>query len=380
MRPTTVLATITGRDRPGVTAAFFASLAAHDVDLRDVEQVVLRDRLHLAVLLELRGDTGALRASVTSAAAALGMDSEVGLAEELPAPTRSSCSAVTVLGCPLRAGALGAMAQRIADLGDNIESVVQLPSDRTGGVEMLVRTADPNALRTEVFGTAQEVGVDVAVEPAGQVRRSKRLVLLDLEATLVPDARLASLAERAGVGSRVGGLPARRRSGEAAAGEWVREQASLLAGLPEHQVWGLCDRLRPAPGAAASIRSLRRSGFAVGLISDGPRVVADRFVRELRLDFAVANDLEVRDGTLTGRLIGPPLDGARKAAALHSFAADRNVPMDQTVAAGRSSELELLATAGLAVAFCGRSPEDAAGNLDRVLFLLGVPADDDPAG
>ncbi len=383
MRPTTVLAAITGRDRPGVTAAFFASLAAHDVDIRNVEQVVLRDRLHLTVLLDLRGDPGALRASVTSAASALGMDSDVRLAEDLPQgrpDRRSSFSAVTVLGCPLRAGALSARAQRIADLGDNIESVFQLPSEHAPGVDMLVRTADPGALRAELFRAAREAGVAVAVEAAGLVRRSKRLVVLDLEATLVPGAGMAVLAERAGAGERAAELCAQLRSGDdAAAGDCVRDQASLLAGLPEHEVRAVRDRLRAVPGAGSGIGSLRRSGYAVGLVSDGPQVVADRFARELGLDFAVANDLEVRGGALTGRLIGPALDGPAKAEALRRFAADRAVPLDQTVVAARGcSDLELLATAGLAIAFSGRSPEDAAANLAMVLFLLGITAEDDP--
>src|SRR5689334_16492627 len=145
MRPNTLLATIKGRDRPGVTAAFFAALAAHDVEIRDVEQVVIRDRLHLAVLFELRGDPGPLRASVRSTAGALGMEDEVVVADDAPAAGRDRRvfrSHVTVLGCPLRPGALSALAQRIGDLGDGLESVMQLSTEPAASVEMLVRTAD----------------------------------------------------------------------------------------------------------------------------------------------------------------------------------------------------------------------------------------------
>src|ERR1700712_5405122 len=124
MRPTSVLATITGRDRAGVTAAFFAALAAHDVDVRDVEQVVIRDRLILTVLFDLRGDTAALRNSVTRTASALGMECEIAIADhgdsarpDLPG-TRNH---VIVLGHPRRPGAVSHVAQCIADMGGNIE-------------------------------------------------------------------------------------------------------------------------------------------------------------------------------------------------------------------------------------------------------------------
>src|SRR4051812_17827558 len=145
MQPTSVLATISGRDRPGVTASIFAALAAHDVDVRDVEQVVIRDRLILAVLFDLRGDPGALRSSLSQAAHALGMESEVAVADEAPHPSRpdrSSRSHVIVMGRPLRAGALGHVTQRIADVGANIESVTQLSTEPAASLEMVVRASD----------------------------------------------------------------------------------------------------------------------------------------------------------------------------------------------------------------------------------------------
>src|SRR5664279_3845591 len=150
MRPTSVLATLTGRDRPGVIAAFFAALAAHDVDVRDVEQVVIRDRLILAVLFDLRGDPAALRRSVTRTAHALGMESEVTITDPAKVPRRplrGTHSHVIVLGRPLRPGALSHIAQRIADIGGNIETVTQLATEPASSVEMIVRTADATELR-----------------------------------------------------------------------------------------------------------------------------------------------------------------------------------------------------------------------------------------
>src|SRR3954447_5226627 len=178
MNPTSVLATISGRDRPGVTAAFFAALAAHDVEVRDVEQVVIRDRLLLAVLFDLRGDAGALRNSVSQAARALGMESEVTIADEgggSRRADRTSRSHVIVMGRPLRPGALSHVTQRIADVGANIESVTQLSTEPAASVEMGVRPPDPARLRAALVQAAEDTGVDVAVEPAGLRRRGEGL-------------------------------------------------------------------------------------------------------------------------------------------------------------------------------------------------------------
>src|SRR5581483_11325099 len=212
MHPTSVLATVTGRDRPGVTAAFFSALAAHDVDIRDVEQVVIRDRLILAVLFDLRGDAGALRSSVTTAAQALGMECEVAIADHSRPERRSrhtSRSHVIVLGRPLRPGALSHIAQRIADIGDNIDSVAQLSTEPASAIEMIVRTADPVLLRATLVQAAEDTGVDVAVEQAGLRRRAKRLVVLDVDSTLIQDEAIDVLAERAGVGAEVAAITRR---------------------------------------------------------------------------------------------------------------------------------------------------------------------------
>ncbi|MDQ2740108.1 MAG: phosphoserine phosphatase, partial [Actinomycetota bacterium] len=197
-----MLATLTGRDRPGVTAAFFAALAAHDVEVRDVEQVVIRGRLILAVLLDLRGDTAALRTSATHTAQALGMECDVAVAEDagsLHRNGRGARSHVIVLGRPLRPGALSHVAQRIADLGASIESVAQLSTEPACSVEMIVRTDDAAELRAALVQAAADTGLDIAVEQAGLRRRAKRLVVLDLDSTLISDEGIDVLAERAGM-------------------------------------------------------------------------------------------------------------------------------------------------------------------------------------
>jgi phosphoserine phosphatase len=385
--PTAVLATVTGRDRPGVTAAFFAALAAHDVDVRDVEQVVIRDRMVLAVLLELQGEVSALRSSVVSAAHALGMECEVAAAQDSRAARRSAGRArshVIVLGHPLRPGALSSVTQRIADLGGNIESITQLSTEPVSAVELLVSTSDEAELRAALVQAAEDTGVDIAVEPAGLRRRAKRLVVLDVDSTLIQDEGIDVLATRAGVGEQVAHVTARAMAGELDFTESLVRRVELLAGLPVSDVYAARDTLRLTPGARTFVHTLRRLGFHVGVVSGGFTVFTDRFVAELELDFAAANELEVADGRLTGRLVGEVVDRAGKAKALTRFAEQFGVPLSQTVAVGDgANDIDMLDAAGLGIAFNAKAALRAAADtsvnvpyLDSVLFVLGISRDE----
>lgn len=390
MQPTSVLATITGRDRPGVTASFFAALAAHDVDVRDVEQVVIRERLILAVLLDLRGEPSALRSSVSQTAEALGMECEVLVAEEAGGSPqdgrggRSSRSHVILIGRPLRPGALSHVAQAIADVGANIESVTQLAVEPAASVELLVRADDPAELRAALVEAAEETGLDVAVEPAGLRRRAKRLVVLDVDSTLIQDEAIDVLAERAGIGEQVAAITEEAMAGGLEFAESLRARVALLAGLTVADLAAVRDRLRLTPGARTFVRTLRRLGYQVGVVSGGFTYFTDRFVAELGLDFAAANELEIVDGVVTGRVLGPIVDRAGKADALERFAAQFGVPLSQTVAVGDgANDIDMLERAGLGVAFNAKSAlRDAADTavnlpyLDTVLFILGISGED----
>jgi phosphoserine phosphatase len=393
MQPISVLATVFGRDRPGVTAALFSALAAYDVDVRDVEQVVIRERLVLAVLLDLRGDGAALRHSVRQAAQALGLDCDVIVSEPATAPVpvsaptraeRASRAHVIVIGHPLRAGALSHVAQRIAEVDANIESITQLALEPASSVEMIVRAPDPMLLRAVLVEAADESGVDVAVELAGLRRRAKRLVVLDVDSTLIRDEAIDVLAARAGAGAEVAAITARAMAGELDFADSLRARVSLLAGLTIADLTAVRDSLQLTPGADTFVRTLRRLGYHVGVVSGGFTFVTERFVTELQLDFAAANELEVVDGVVTGRLIGEILDRAGKAHALARFAERFDVPLSQTVAVGDgANDIDMLEDAGLGVAFNANSALRAAADtsvnvphLDTILFVLGLSDED----
>lgn len=381
----TVLVTVSGRDRPGVTAALFSALAAHDADVLDVEQVVVRDRLVLAVLLALQGEPSALRSSVTSVAGALGVEADV--SEPLAAGEYAGAgrrSHVILIGHPLRAGAIGDIAQRLAELGANIESIALLSTEPATALELTVRTEDHTALRGVLVHAAEDLGIDIAVEPAGLRRRATRLVVLDVDSTLIKDEGIDVLAARAGVAEQVVAITEQAMAGELDFAESLRARVALLAGLPIETVLEVRDALALTPGAQTFVRTLKRLGYAVGVVSGGFTVFTDRFVAELGLDFAAANVLEVVDGKLTGEVLGDIVDRAGKASALRRFAAERNIPLAQTVAVGDgANDIDMLKTAGLGIAFNGKAALRAAADtsvnlpyLDTVLFVLGITRDE----
>ena len=388
MRPTSILITATGRDRPGVTASFFVSLAEHDADIVDVEQVVVRERLMLAVLIDLRGDPSALRRSVARTAKALGMECDVVVVEtEETRPerrTRSGRSHVIVLGHPLRPGSISDVAHRIGDEGGTIESITQLSRLPASSLELLVSSADPAALRSALVLAAEETGLDIAVEPAGLRRRAKRLVVLDFDSTLIQDEGIDALAAAAGRSREAEAITHRAMNGELEYADSLRQRVALLAGLPYPRVEQVRDGLRLTPGADRSVRALRRLGYHVGVVSGGFTVFTDRFVAELGLEFAAANELDIVDGRLTGHVLEPILDREGKADALREFAERVGVPMSQTVAVGDgANDIDMLELAGLGIAFNAkaalRAGADAAVTqpfLDSVLFILGISGDE----
>jgi phosphoserine phosphatase len=393
----TVLITVTGRDRPGLTSAFFSALTAYDVDVLDVEQVVIHGRLVLGVLIALHGDPVRMRAAVTQTAAQLQLELEVdsteGLDEQFGA--REARHHVIVIGMPLRAGAVSEIARRIAELGGNIDSIRRLSRSPVRSLEMMVSGVSSSPLRAELTVAANQTGTDIAVERAGLGRRSKRLVVLDVDSTLVQGEVIEMLAERAGVRAKVAAITASAMAGDLDFEQSLRERVRLLAGLPE----SVCDDVRHGleltPGARTLVRTLRRVGYRCGVVSGGFSQVIDGLAADLELDFAVANTLEIVDGRLTGGLVGPIIDRAGKAAALRRFAAEAGVPLSQTVAVGDgANDIAMISAAGLGIAFNAKPALEQVADtslrhphLDAILHILGMSRQEiddadasDPAG
>lgn len=382
MHPHSVLVTVTGYDRPGVTSALFAALAAHDVEVLDVEQVVISDRLVLGVVLALHGDPAPLRRAVTHAAEALGTEVEVSITEDpddvsVHVPPRHH---VLVLGRPLRAGAVGEMARRIADLGGNIDSIVRLTHHPVTALELGVSGADPRRLSAGLVSGAAATGVDVAVERAGAQRRAKRLLLLDLDAAVTGPDPFAALADTIGRGAESRRLLA--EAGGSPTTEVVRARAGLLAGTPVSCLEALQGRVQWTHGSRAMLGAARRAGYRCGVVTGGIAQIAERLVDGLTLDFLAANRMETADGRLTGRIVGEVVDRGGRARALTRFAESYGVPLSQTIAVGCGPEAaDLITLAGLGVAVdATRQPAEGepsrGAHLDALLFVLGLRGED----
>jgi phosphoserine phosphatase len=376
----TLLVTVTGQDRPGVTARLFAALSGPGVVVLDLEQVVVRGHLTLAVLVTAGRDEGRVMAAVSAAGRELGMRVTCAAGTGDNAPRPAGRLHVALIGRPLQPVAVAEIAGRIADHGANIDRVRRLSRDPVTTVEFDVSGSRPAELRRELAATASRLGVDVAVSPAGLARRGRRLVVLDVDSTLIRDEVIELLAEHAGRGREVAEVTERAMRGEIDFAASLHERVACLAGLDADVVHRVREAVRLTPGARTLCRTLHRLGFTLGLVSGGFAEVVEPLAASLGISLVRANRLEVAGGRLTGRVLGDVVDRAGKAAALREFAAAEGLPLARTVAIGDgANDLDMLAAAGLGIAFNAkpvvREQADAAVSLpylDTVLYLLGI--------
>jgi phosphoserine phosphatase len=382
----TLLVTLTGRDRPGVTSRLFSALAPHELSVVDVEQVVIRGRLILGVLLACGPDPDltAIHRQVTTLAADLGMDAEitVGAGEE-PRRRRGSLH-VTVLGSPLTPAVVASIAGQIAASGANIDRIGRLAHRPVTCIEIDVSGADPVTLRAALARESIQLGADVAVQRGGLHRRAMRLVVMDVDSTLVQDEVIELLAAEAGGQAQVAELTAAAMRGEIDFAEALQQRVALLAGLDAAVIEKVLKNLRLAPGARTLIRTLKRLGYRCAIVSGGFTQFTNWLKDELGLDYAAANTLEIADGKLTGRVTGEIIDRPGKERALREFAARAGVPVSQTVAVGDgANDLDMIAAAGLGIAFNAKPAVRSAADtslsvphLDAILYLLGISRQD----
>jgi phosphoserine phosphatase len=378
----TLLAILSGRDRPGVTAALFDALRHTPCEVLDIQQIVVRGRLVLAVLLGLHADAvGDARAIVHAEASRLGMEVETvpGASIARKDPERRRIH-VTAMAPRLAPEAVAELARRMAARGWNIDRIRRIASYPVTAVVFEGSGEDIADLRRELSEAAFLLGVDVAVQHAGLDRRGQRLVVMDVDSTLIQDEVIDLLAERAGVLDEVSAITDRAMSGDIDFAESLRQRVSLLAGLPVEVLAETAQCVRLTPGARTLCRTLHRLGFRVCLVSGGFGEVITPIAEQLEVDGLRANALEIVDGRLTGRVVGDIVDREGKREALEGFAREFGIPLARTIAIGDgANDLDMLEAAGLGIAFNAkpivRAAADTSVNapyLDSVLFLLGI--------
>lgn len=381
-----LLITVTGRDQPGVTSALFEVLARHEVELLNVEQVVVRGRLTLAVLVVAPTDVPGgsdVRDDVQKAIWDVGLDVTIERSNDLPVLREPSTHTIVVLGRPVSASAFGVVAKEVAALGVNIDFIRGVSDYPVTGLELRV-SVPPGAaygqLQAALAKVAVAESIDIALEDYSLSRRAKRLIVFDVDSTLIQGEVIEMLADRAGALAAVAEVTEAAMRGELDFAESLHKRVATLAGLPAEVLDDVADQIELTPGARTTIRTLRRLGFHCGIVSGGFRQVIEPLAHELMMDFVAANELEIVDGKLTGRVVGNVVDRPGKAKALRDFAQQAGVPMEQTVAVGDgANDIDMLAAAGLGIAFNAkpalREVADASIShpyLDTVLFILGV--------
>jgi phosphoserine phosphatase len=395
----TLLVHLSGQDQPGVTAALMQHLADARAEVLDVEQITIRERLHLSVLIIVPEGRDLLKELLL-----FGWERRIQVDFEIIGPTEhgaddgpaelaasasigqrhGSWYAVTVLGAQLPPATLAAVADAIARCGGNIERITCLARYPVQAYEMVVSASEIGPIRAGLVAASRQHRFDVAVQPEGLSRRAIRLVALDVDSTLIRDEVIELLADECGCGPQVAAITAQAMAGQLDFETALRARVALLAGLDESVLHQARKRLRLTPGARTFVRTLKRLGFRIAIVSGGFTQFTDALRDELGLDHAYANELEIVDGKLTGGLVGPIVDRRRKADILTEVATIEGVDLAQTVAVGDgANDLDMLAAAGLGIAFNAkpvvRDAADTALNvpyLDAVLFVLGIRRDE----
>lgn len=378
--PKTLLITLTGKDRPGVTAAALSTLAHSGVEVVDLEQIVLRGTLVLGILVTIPRDWKKLREQLVDQTSALGLHAEFETGHGDNRTRGPGRSHVSVIGAPLTAAAMAAITGRVADCGGNIDRIVRMARYPVTAIDLHVSGVEPERLRRLLATEAAERGVDIAVQRANAMRHGSRLIVMDVDSTLIHGEVIEMLAAHAGVEEEVARVTEAAMRGELDFEQSLRHRVALLKGLPASVLDEVYEQIQLNPGARTLVRTLRRLGYRFAIVSGGFSQITDRLAEDLGIHFARANELEIVDGHLTGAVVGDVVDRAGKAAALREYAATIGIPETATIAIGDgANDLDMLDAAGLGIAYNARpvvqSAADTSVNvpyLDTIMYLLGI--------
>jgi phosphoserine phosphatase len=379
----TGLILVSGEDTPGITEKLMSLLSEFSISILDIEQLVIRGRLILTVLIDLdESHAAAVAADLELLEKEVGLDIAIDFAPEQNHTEVSSNLHVVIISDSLKPKSVAVVAAELSKIGANITAIRRTSTNPLTAIEIDIYCPDKSIKEIQKLLALVAIShkIDLAVEQGGGMRSAKRLVLLDMDSTLIAQEVIDLLAAKAGMAKEVSAITEKAMAGEIDFAQSLQERVSLLAGLDASMLSVVRSEITLTQGAEKLIQTLHLKGHKVGVVSGGFIDVIEPILKELKIDFYKANKLEIIDGKLTGKLEGSIIDRSAKLDALITFAKNEGVPMSQTVAIGDgANDLDMIQAAGLGIAFNAKPKVAAAAattisgsDLSAVLLLMGL--------
>ena len=384
-----LVVTVSGRDRPGIAAALTKVMEQYNVDVVDIEQASLQDLLGLSFLLDLSQSTSSSDSVIKdllfeASRFDLTLNFRLVTPDEVQAVNRKKLFVLTFFGSTRPLAALAAV---LGEHKVNIELVTSRTKLRDRCVEMVVNVDKVRSLRRlkeDIMAKSKELNFDLAMQAMEAYRKNKRLVFFDLDRTLVDMEIIDEMAKEAGVASEVARVTEKAMRGDLDFEESLVHRVALLKGLTVEKMEKIRDNLRFTQGAEDVTATLKKFGFKLGLVTGGFMFFAEYLKAKLNLDFAFANTLEIKNGVLTGKVLGQVLDAAGKARVVNHVARDEGILLDQTVAVGDgANDALMLGQVGLGIAYNAKPALNRVASVSlghtrlmNILYLLGITEED----
>ncbi len=392
-----ILLKVSGQDKPGVTAGLTSVLATYNAIVLDIGQADIHDTLSLGILFEIEAGSSSAPVLKDLLFKAYELGIKVKFIPITIADYESWVKAqskqryiINILGETLAASQLAAVTKIMSDQNLNIDSIKRL-TGRTSIVEeeayprscvqlsVSGEIVDKTAMTANFMEVSRTLNVDISFQEDNIYRRNRRLVCFDMDSTLIQTEVIDELAELAGVGEQVKAITESAMNGEIDFSESFKKRMALLEGLSEDVLHNVAVNLPITKGAHRLMKALKYYGYKTAILSGGFTYFGHYLQRELGIDYVHANELEIKDGKLTGNYIGEIVDGKKKAEFLKAIAEKEGIHINQTIAVGDgANDLPMINLAGLGIAFHAKPTvkESAATSisslgLDGVLYLLG---------
>jgi phosphoserine phosphatase len=399
------LITVSGEDKPGVSASLFGGLSAHHARILDIGQAVIHETLSLGILVRVDDPDEWRAASKELLFRAYELDLKIKFQpitsdeyEEWVAEQGKRRYIITLLGEELKTEAVERLSSVVRDQNMNIDVITRLSGrlslEASGPpamacAEFSVRgtpRSEPE-LREALLNIASDLGMDIAVQVDSVYRRNRRLIAFDMDSTLIQAEVIDEMAKEAGTEAEVTAITEAAMRGELDYTESLQRRLALLKGLDEAALQRIADRLPLTQGADRLIGMLKHLGYKIAILSGGFTYFGNVLKKQFEIDYLHANELEIVDGRLTGNVLGPIVDGARKAELLSEIAEQERISLQQTIAVGDgANDLPMLSLAGLGIAYQAKPVVQANARqalntvgLDGILFLMGFREREAPA-